>query len=51
MHPGWIKTDMGGAGATLAIPESIAGMLAVIESLSVDQTGKFYSFNGEELPW
>jgi NAD(P)-dependent dehydrogenase (short-subunit alcohol dehydrogenase family) len=51
MHPGWVKTDMGGAGATLAIPESIAGMLAVIESLSVDQTGKFYSFNGEELPW
>jgi NAD(P)-dependent dehydrogenase (short-subunit alcohol dehydrogenase family) len=51
MHPGWVKTDMGGAGATLAIPESIAGMLAVIERLSVDQTGKFYSFNGEELPW
>jgi NAD(P)-dependent dehydrogenase (short-subunit alcohol dehydrogenase family) len=51
MHPGWVKTDMGGAGATLDIPESISGMLAVIDGLTVDQTGKFYSFNGEELPW
>jgi NAD(P)-dependent dehydrogenase (short-subunit alcohol dehydrogenase family) len=51
MHPGWVKTDMGGAGATLEIPESIAGMLDVIDGLTVDQTGKFYSFNGEELPW
>jgi NAD(P)-dependent dehydrogenase (short-subunit alcohol dehydrogenase family) len=51
MHPGWVKTDMGGADAPENIPESISGMLAVIESLTVDKTGKFYNFKGEELPW
>lgn len=51
IHPGWVKTDMGGADATLNIPESISGMLNVIQDLSVEDTGKFYNFDGEELPW
>lgn len=51
IHPGWVKTAMGGADAPVAIPESIAGMLTVIESLNSDKTGKFYDFNGDELPW
>jgi NAD(P)-dependent dehydrogenase (short-subunit alcohol dehydrogenase family) len=51
IHPGWVKTDMGGADASLAIPESISGILTVIDSLTVDKTGKFYNYNGEELPW
>jgi len=51
MHPGWVKTDMGGADATLTIPESITGMLTVIDSLTIDKTGKFFNYNGEEIPW
>jgi NAD(P)-dependent dehydrogenase (short-subunit alcohol dehydrogenase family) len=51
MHPGWVKTDMGGADATLTIPESISGMLTVIDGLTVDKTGKFFNYDGEELPW
>ncbi|MEP4484088.1 MAG: SDR family oxidoreductase [Halioglobus sp.] len=51
MHPGWVQTDMGGAGATLTTSESISGMLGVIEGLSADDTGKFYNYNGEKLPW
>ena len=51
MHPGWVKTDMGGAEAPVAIPDSISGMLKVIDGLSVDKTGKFFNFDGEELPW
>jgi NAD(P)-dependent dehydrogenase (short-subunit alcohol dehydrogenase family) len=51
MHPGWVQTDMGGADATLTTPESIAGMLSVIEGLTPADTGKFYNFNGENLPW
>ena len=51
IHPGWVKTDMGGAEAALEIPESISGMLNVINSLTVDSTGKFFNFNGEEIPW
>ena len=51
MHPGWVQTDMGGAGATLTTSESIAGMLGVIDGLTIDDTGKFYNYNGEMLPW
>ena len=51
IHPGWVKTDMGGSAASLAIPESISAMLEVIEGLSVESTGKFYNYDGKELPW
>ena len=51
IHPGWVQTDMGGAGASLTIPESISGMLKTIEQLTTESTGKFYNFDGEELPW
>ena len=51
MHPGWVKTDMGGPDATLNMPESISGMLEVIGGLTVANTGKFYNYDGTELPW
>jgi len=51
MHPGWVKTDMGGAEATLTIPESISGMLSVIDGLSAGKTGKFFNYDGQEIPW
>ncbi len=51
MHPGWVRTDMGGSAASLAVPESISAMLEVIEGLSVESTGKFYNYDGKELPW
>jgi NAD(P)-dependent dehydrogenase (short-subunit alcohol dehydrogenase family) len=51
IHPGWVRTDMGGDAATLAIPESISAILKVVEGLSVENTGKFYNYDGEELPW
>ena len=51
MHPGWVRTDMGGANATLAKAESISSMLKVIEYLTIESTGKFFNYDGEELPW
>jgi NAD(P)-dependent dehydrogenase (short-subunit alcohol dehydrogenase family) len=51
IHPGWVRTDMGGAAATLSIPESISAILNVVDGLSVENTGKFYNYDGEELPW
>ncbi len=51
MHPGWVRTDMGGANATLAKAESISSMLKVIEDLTIESTGKFFNYDGEELPW
>jgi NAD(P)-dependent dehydrogenase (short-subunit alcohol dehydrogenase family) len=51
MHPGWVQTDMGGPNATLTKTESIAGMLGVIENLTTESTGKFFNYDGTELPW
>ncbi len=51
LHPGWVKTDMGGPGAPLEIPESVAGMIRVVERATLADSGKFYDWEGEELPW
>ena len=51
MHPGWVRTDMGGSSARLSTEESVAGMLDVIAGLSPDDTGRFLAYDGEELPW
>ncbi len=51
MHPGWVQTDMGGKGADLKPQESIRGMLAVIDKLSVADNGRYLTYAGEELPW
>ncbi len=51
IHPGWVKTDMGGAGADITPEESAAGIRAVIAGLTMENTGKFYKWNGEIHPW
>jgi NAD(P)-dependent dehydrogenase (short-subunit alcohol dehydrogenase family) len=51
MHPGWVRTDMGGANARLSTEKSVSGMLDVVGSLTPDDAGRFLTYNGEELPW
>ena len=51
MHPGWVQTDMGGSGAPLRSPESIRGMLQVIDKLTTADNGRYLTYAGEELPW
>lgn len=51
LHPGWVQTDMGGAGATLTTQESVAGLLRVISALTLSQSGKFLDWRGEGMPW
>jgi NAD(P)-dependent dehydrogenase (short-subunit alcohol dehydrogenase family) len=51
LHPGWVKTDMGGANAPLEIPESISGMRAVIAKLTFKDSGRFLDYRGKDLPW
>ena len=51
LHPGWVKTDMGGPNAAIGIPESIAGMKQVIEKTGHDDTGKFFDYQGQAIPW
>jgi NAD(P)-dependent dehydrogenase (short-subunit alcohol dehydrogenase family) len=51
LHPGWVRTDLGGPNATYSPEESIAGLIKVIEGLSVEDNGKFYDLHGEPIPW
>jgi len=50
-HPGWVRTDMGGPGADIDVETSVGGMRAVIETLSPENSGKFFNYDGAELPW
>jgi NAD(P)-dependent dehydrogenase (short-subunit alcohol dehydrogenase family) len=51
MHPGWVKTDMGGAGATLTPERAIASMRAVITRLKPSDSGRYINYDGSEIPW
>ncbi len=51
VHPGWVRTDMGGAGGKLAPAESVKSLRALIDGLSLTHSGKFFNVDGEVLPW
>jgi NAD(P)-dependent dehydrogenase (short-subunit alcohol dehydrogenase family) len=51
LHPGWVKTRMGGEGAPLSVTESVAGMRVLVDEFSLDQSGRFLRYNGAEIPW
>ena len=50
-HPGWVKTDMGGPNAMISVTQSVTGMRQVISSLTVADSGKFFDYEGNVLPW
>lgn len=51
LSPGWVRTDMGGAGAPLAAETSVAGLRNVIAGLKPADSGKFLSHDGSPIPW
>ena len=50
-HPGWVKTDRGGAGAAVEPADSVAGMRRKIAALTPADSGGFFRYDGENLPW
>jgi len=50
-HPGWVKTRMGGPGALYTPEESVLGMRRLLESFRMENSGKFFRFDGTEIPW
>lgn len=51
LHPGWVKTRMGGASAPVEKTDSVAGLRAVIAGLEAKDNGRFMDYQGKELPW
>jgi NAD(P)-dependent dehydrogenase (short-subunit alcohol dehydrogenase family) len=51
LHPGWVRTAMGGDGAPLSIEESVAGLLRVLDAQSGQPGCRFIDHLGETLPW
>ena len=50
-HPGWVSTDMGGSKAPVTPEDSAAGMRAVIAGVTAEDNGRFFNYDGDELPW
>lgn len=52
INPGWAQTDMGGQKATLSPQESIQSMLQnVVNKITINDSGKFFNYDGSEHPW
>lgn len=51
LHPGWVKTDMGGPHALITAQQSVAGMLKVILELGWQDSGRFLAYDGTEIEW
>ena len=53
-HPGWVNTDMGSAGnraPPVSPPDSVRGMLGVMDAMGPHSAGDFLEYTGEALPW
>jgi NAD(P)-dependent dehydrogenase (short-subunit alcohol dehydrogenase family) len=50
-HPGWVRTEMGGAGADIDASESIAGMRRALAELDAARNGSFLNYDGTTLAW
>ena len=50
-HPGWVKTGMGGPNALISAEQSVSGMRQVIGRLTMAESGRFFGYDGQEIPW
>ena len=50
-HPGWVKTDMGGPNAMISAEQSVSGIRQTIDGLSLADSGKFFGYDGQVIPW
>ena len=51
VHPGWVKTSMGGPGAPTTVDESTISLLNTLQTLTAQHHGCFIDYQGKILPW
>jgi NAD(P)-dependent dehydrogenase (short-subunit alcohol dehydrogenase family) len=51
LHPGWVKTDMGGQEADIDVDTSAASLRQVLDGLTAADNGAFFNYDGQPLPW
>jgi NAD(P)-dependent dehydrogenase (short-subunit alcohol dehydrogenase family) len=51
LHPGWVKTDMGGPDALISTEQSVTGMRRVLKEMTMADSGKFFAYDGQLIPW
>lgn len=51
LHPGWVNTRMGGTAAPVTVEQCVAGQQQLFARLTLDDNGRFFNYDGKELPW
>ena len=51
LHPGWVRTDMGGPNGLIDADKSVTGMKRQIDKLSMKTSGQFIAYDGKKIPW
>jgi NAD(P)-dependent dehydrogenase (short-subunit alcohol dehydrogenase family) len=51
LHPGWVRTDMGGAGADIDVEHSVRTMRETVAALTSADNGRFLNHDGQPLSW
>lgn len=51
LHPGWVRTRMGGEAAPLSIEQSVEGQQALLAKLGTEHNGQFFNWDGATIPW
>ena len=51
VHPGWVRTRMGGDGAPVTVEACVGGLLSELDELDASRNGSFFDFTGAVVPW
>jgi NAD(P)-dependent dehydrogenase (short-subunit alcohol dehydrogenase family) len=51
MHPGWVRTRMGGQGGLISVDQCVDGQQQLFDKVQASDSGHFFNYDGTELPW